>query len=211
MPGYVDVGDMKAYLRQPISNDEDVILGELISIAKDHIDSWCGRHFNVVTQTRYFDQDAVDMLILDERYHEMMVYTAPRLSLDDDLIAVSGLTNGDGTTIVSSNYRLMPRNSTPKQEIILLNGLAWAFTNIWSEIAVTGTWGYGSTVPDSVALASRLLVSKWFRYRNVGWIDEFGNVPSGDESRHPARLAGTRAMPVEVLDLLSPFKKIAGY
>ncbi len=70
----------------------------------------------------------------------------PPLRLDEDLLAVSELLNGDGKEIDSADYVLEPANSYPKNRIRLRGTAAayWVGGDNGNEqaICVTGLWGY---------------------------------------------------------------------
>lgn len=65
------------------------------------------------------------------------------LKLREDLLEVTSITNGDGSTI-ASGYNLRPDNSYPKDTIELIsNGSAyWRLIYREDRIAVPGIWGY---------------------------------------------------------------------
>ena len=62
----------------------------------------------------------------------------------DDLLAVTTLTNSNGTTIDAANYNLRPRNIYPRDTIELTaqSGAYWDFPYVDSSVLVNGTWGY---------------------------------------------------------------------
>lgn len=62
----------------------------------------------------------------------------------DDLLAVTTLTNGDGSVLGASTYSLRPYNVYPKATIALeqSSGAFWSFPYTDSRITLAGTWGY---------------------------------------------------------------------
>lgn len=207
---YVYLDDMKAYLNIREGDDnKDVLLAEMLGTAQNHVDEWCHRTFEPYTQVRYYDRTSVDLMIRDETEHDVILYSMPCLYLDEDIVSVATLTNGDGTVVSPSNYRLWPRNENPKSQIRLINGINWAFASIDAEIAVDGTWGYAPEPPENIKMAVKLLVARWFRLRNANWIDEIGTIPSSQDNDSQWANAYTRAMPRDVMDLLAPYKKQA--
>lgn len=71
--------------------------------------------------------------------------TARTLDLGEDVLAVGTLTNGDGTVIAASSFRLTPTNSDPKWRIELLPSAAvtWTHETDWQDaISVSGIYGY---------------------------------------------------------------------
>lgn len=119
--------------------DEGVI-EDMIEQASRMIDSVCGRHFYSYTQTRNFDTPA-------ER----------ELYVDEDLLTVTTLTNGNDVALASTEYQLLPMNRYPKNCIRLKVSSAYGWEldssgNHEGVIDVAGTWGYvnrASTDPES--------------------------------------------------------------
>jgi len=67
------------------------------------------------------------------------------LYLDDDLLEITTLTNGDATTITGSAYALYPANVYPKNEIALKgsSGLTFTYSTDWEQaISIAGWWGH---------------------------------------------------------------------
>lgn len=106
--------------------DDDLLLG-LLGAASRLIERHTGRVFYPRRQVRALD------------------YTGPAvLLLDDDLLDLHGLTNGDGTLIALDAVRALPANDAVKSGLALDRARA-AFTTLddpQAAIAVDGTWGY---------------------------------------------------------------------
>lgn len=141
---YADLDDLKTYLKISGTSD-DLILDDALHAAQEAIEAYCNRRFEAVTATRYYTAADVH---------------GGRLWLDDDLLTVTTLLNGDGNTLTSSYYRLHPRNSGPYHAIGLLNTAYWYFDQD-GEIAVTGTWGYTET-PDYLIKEATLWLASYF-------------------------------------------------
>lgn len=93
-------------------------------------------------------------------------YEGQVLLLGDDCLTVTAVVNGDGLTVASGNYTLLPRNSTPKYAIELHTGHSWATT---ADISVTGTWGYSATAGADVQRAVyRLAYFYWQKRLSTG-------------------------------------------
>ena len=87
--------------------------------ATAYIESQTKRVFTATTATKYFDKHAQDL-------------GKPRLLLTSDLLTVTALVNGDGTTISVSNYYAHPRNGGTRKyaiEITSASSLAWVFND----------------------------------------------------------------------------------
>ncbi len=127
------------------SDVDDGVISEMIAQASKVIENLTGRTFYARTETHYYDTPALQDLIIH----------------DDDLLSVTSLTNGDGSTIASSSYVLLPQNTNPKYGIRLKSGLA-----LWNEstygpqgaITVTGTWGYAATTPVDIEKACQEII-----------------------------------------------------
>lgn len=119
---------------QDISVDviDDDLITRLLEDASRYIDDSTNRTFYPRVETRYYD--------------------TPRgleLDLDDDLLEVISLTNGDDNTISSSYYRLLPANKPPYSQIkikdVSVSAVQWEWgTSGDAEgvIEVAGVWGY---------------------------------------------------------------------
>lgn len=85
------------------------------------------------------------------------------LEMDEDLLAVSSMTDGSGATLASDAYRLIPLNAKPHRYIRLGVNYTWGFTRdiATSTVSVTGAWGMARRYPAcfedvGVTLASPL-------------------------------------------------------
>lgn len=121
---------------------DDVFVERLLERCSREFDGDTGHWFYAHQQTRSYD-----------------VPRGRALELDAPLLAISALTNGDGTNIVSSEYRTYPLNGPHYSEIRLtkVSGVQWLMNNDGDDegvITVAGTWGYvdrTATDPESVA------------------------------------------------------------
>ncbi|MBZ0310601.1 MAG: phage gp6-like head-tail connector protein, partial [Anaerolineae bacterium] len=130
-----------------VGTTDDAFLTALITRASRAIDTHCGRFFVGEAQTRYFDAIAdIDGQIL---------------LLDEDLLSVTELTNGDGDVIASSDYVLLPSNHSPHYAIRLKASGSESWTYVddpENAIVVNGTWGFSNGTPDDVEQACIRLV-----------------------------------------------------
>lgn len=121
---------------------DDVFIERLLERASREFDGDCGQWF-------YAHQDA-------------RTYDVPKgrcLELDAPLLTVTSITNGDDTTVESTEYLLYPLNGPNKYEIRLKQSSStlWQYTSggdTEGVITVRGTWGYvnrDSTDPESMA------------------------------------------------------------
>ncbi|GIV82069.1 MAG: hypothetical protein KatS3mg051_1423 [Anaerolineae bacterium] len=150
--GYCTLEEVRQYIGTDETAD-DALLSALIDRATTRIDAYCQRTFTAREETRYFDavRDVLDRLLI----------------LDDDLLSVTEITNGDGTTVPASAYVLLEANRSPKWAIQLKasSGLSWTYTDDPEQaIAVEGTWGYSTSPPDDIVHAAVRLVA-WYYHQ----------------------------------------------
>lgn len=152
--GYCTAAELKARLDIATADTvDDGALDILINAASRMIDQHTGRRFYATTETRYFN-----------------VPEGRDLWLDQDLLSVTTLTNGDGTTLANTTYKLLPLNDTPKFAIHLLPGYYWtedAAGNDFGVISIAGSWGYAATAPESVHEACLLQAARFFKRRDA--------------------------------------------
>ena len=96
---YATIQQVKQYLGISATTDDALIKG-LADRAQAVIDAYCHRTFEAGTDTTR-TLDAVDDVDGDT------------LWLDEDLCAITSVTNGDSTTVTTSQYVTEPRNDTP--------------------------------------------------------------------------------------------------
>jgi hypothetical protein len=110
------------------TNDDSIMSVMLEGISR-WIDDQTHRTFYPRIETRLFDYPDDEILFLD-----------------DDLLSLTTLTNGDSTVITSVQYVLYPKNAYPKQWVKILpsTSLTWQPTDdgdAESAISVLGWWG----------------------------------------------------------------------
>ena len=187
---YATLAIVKAYLDIPTATtSDDALLNSLIDRAQEIIDAYTGRDFEAVTATKYFTIDDVE-----GRWLHLSGY---------DLLTVTTLTNGDATATVftSDQYRLEPRNETPKWAVRLKEDYDWDFDDSDSEISIAGTWGYSATAPSDVVHACIRLVSFLYRQKDT----------SGDIDRPMVTGDGVTimpsALPKDVMSILEKYRR----
>jgi hypothetical protein len=140
--GYATLAEYKAYASIDSTDaTDDGVIEDLIESASRYIDAQTGRTFYARTETRYFS-----------------VPGSRELRFDDDLLTITTLTNGNGTTIASTEYYFLPRNVSPKYALKLKEGSSTAWypdsdSNYEYVISIAGTWGYTATRPDDISAA----------------------------------------------------------
>lgn len=166
---YPDVAAIKAWLEIPAgTTDDDAFLTQLRADVIGYIEgpAGAGRRFAVAADsTRRFDAER-DVDLSDRR----------TLYLDEDLAALTSVTNGDGLTVPLASLSTEPRNEGPFYALTIRRGNSQVWT--WNEqpedaIAVVGRWGYSITPPADIVLALKGMVAYFYRRRGS----------SGDQDR----------------------------
>ena len=125
---------------QTADTTDDAVISDILDAASRFVDSKTGRTFYPRIETRSFD-----------------IPGGRELLVDDDLLSVITLTNGDDTTIASTEYNLFPKNDSPHSGLKLKSTSSeyWQLdTNGGDEwvIDIHGEWAYHN------------------RYAHSGWV-----------------------------------------
>lgn len=157
---YATLEQVRAYIEvdDPLNDIHDELIEGFIDRAKAIIDRYTGYTFEAESDTsRTFDACAN----VDGR----------ELIFGGDMCAsITSITNGDGTTITSSQYVTEPRNVTPHYAVTLLrsSGVVWTYsTDPENAITVTGRWAYMVTPSDDIVQACIRLASWLYRQRDT--------------------------------------------
>lgn len=190
---YATLADVKQFIGGSSSTDDDLI-ETFIGRVSRWIDRKTGRWFYPKTQTRKFH--AVDNV--DHR----------ALLLDEPLLTITTLTNGDGEVITSDEYVLEPTNSSPKAVIKLLasSGVSWTYqTDPEEAISVAGTWGMVSSTPpggdfEDIRHAAAAMTAWQYMKRENPTADRLA-MPEMGVIQIPGK------MPVDVAAILGNYKR----
>lgn len=179
---------IKQYLGITTTND-DAVLQLLADQAKTKIETFCGRRFVAQSMTRTYDEAYVDLYVRGDR-----------LYLDDDVISITQITNGNGVIIDSADYVLEPVNMTPKAIIRLRGANAWI---AWPDrdIEIVGLWGYSTIPPLDVQHAYLRLIGYWYRQRDAQVYDVTAFPETG-------QLIVPKGMPPDIVQDLTPYRRI---
>jgi hypothetical protein len=189
---YLEVVELRDYIDAGLTTD-DPLLGISIGAAQRYIDSQTNRHFEAETKTRYYQREDRN------RWNSRLLDV-----LNDDLLTVATLTNGDssGTTIAAANYWLTPRNEGPPYHGVLLKtdiSDYWQWdTDYW--VSIAGTWGYSATVPDDIRWATTVLAAYAYRSRDSQVFEVTAILESG-------ALAIPQGIPATVTRILQRYKR----
>lgn len=161
---YLTVADYRTYMAAltagaPTYSDpgDTTFHQQLLDSATTFIERETRRKFSAVSATRKFGPECVS-------------FTDPQLLMvDEDLLTVTTLTNGNGTTIASNAYELWPRNGSPYFGIRVKSSSAWAFSDDDATVSVAGTWGFmASPDTDVKRVTARLAYLEQQRRTNTG-------------------------------------------
>ena len=180
--GYVTLDEAKDYMNPSgqgfsANADDDAILEKLIEGASREIDRISTRTFYARTETHYFD-----------------VPTGRILYMDDDLLTITTLTNGNGTAISSNDYGFLQPNKTPYYAVKLLDTSSVIWQNSSSGgseqvISIAGTWGWSSSTPDDIREFCLAIVKHSYK-RRTGNAEQAARVTGAGVVLTPADIPG---------------------
>lgn len=165
---YVDLEDMKAYLKLTGKDQYDDLLQDALDSATTEIDNLTNRQFNQVS-------------VATER--EFQIRSAPNLFHVDDFYSTAGLVvKIDDIELSADEYKLFPLNGVvggkpgwPYWRIKLTS--PYRFYNSCSTLKVTALWGWAA-VPTPVRQACRIMAAETFQLKDaplgVAGMDNFG-------------------------------------
>ena len=190
---YCTLAQVKLNLAIPdtTTDDDDLLSAEIIRCQAD-IDAETYRTFEAAADsTRYFDAiadvDGADLI------------------LDADLCAITSVTNGDSTTVTSSQYVTTPRNGTPYRKLSIRSdaGIAWTYSTYHEgSIAIVGKWAYSETVPADIEQMCIRLVVWRYRQRENRAGDEDRTIIAGNATILPS------TMPADIRHKLQTMRPI---
>lgn len=157
---------------------EDAMLGALINATCAWVDLYCHRPAGAFAvqadSTRYYDRSAV---------------CGQTLTLEDSVLSVTTLINGNGTPLLAGTYRLQPRNAARHYQITLRDAYAWQWLGD-NEIEITGKFGYSLAPPAPVREAALHFAGWQFKRYQAALQDATINFELG-EIRYSKRVPET--------------------
>ena len=143
MFNYVTLDSVKAHYRLPDTTVDDDKLLDYIDWSSRLIENWKGRRYDPRVQTRVFDCPQANGSGFG--VYDFALATAKTnriLRLDDDLLEVVKLLNGDSVEI--TDYVTEPANEYPKNRIALRSSEVFVPSDDGPEqaISLSGIWGY---------------------------------------------------------------------
>lgn len=191
---YATLAQVKNYLDIGADTD-DVLLSDLITRAQAAIDTYTRRRFEAATVTRYYEWGDLD----DSGFV---------LVLDDDLLSITTLTNGDssGTAIPATEYwlcnalgRRIPSGPYHAIRLKIDSTYSWEFDTDYM-VSVAGTWGYSTTAPSDIAHATIRMVGYYYAQKDAQVFDVTA-VPEAGIIQVP------QGIPRDVERVLDPYKR----
>lgn len=189
---YPTVSNVKTHLTITGSGD-DATLTNILAAVVDWVEQWTGHSFVAASaQTIKVVPDYPNLL--GRRV----------LLIGHDLRSVTSITNGDGESISSSDYTLLPLDGPPyhKIELHVDSGLRWWRGVESGYVTIVGDVGFSSDVPDDVKLAILELCGYFYRARSTG---------AGGAVRTATRqglIIEADELPGRVLELLGPYRRL---
>jgi len=195
---YTTADNVRTYLGET-SEADDPLLTTLIARAQKYIDNYCNRTFEAAADsTKYFDASYDGTGDIGGKYNRS-------LFLGGDLCQITSITNGDSTTVASTEYVTVPRNEPPWYELRLKRGsdVAWTYEDDPEDaIVVVGRWAYSVTPPvDVVQACERLTVFLYRQKDSNADVDRPRQTPEGTWLM-------PMAMPKDIAALLAPYRRI---
>lgn len=188
MTAYATVSDFRAAIGTDVNDTaDDAYITSLLDAATNVVSLYTGRSFQPQTKTLYHDTP-----------------NSRTLWLDDDLLSVTSITNGDGTVIASTEYTLRPLNDGPRYAVVLnrSSAIGWetdADGNPDGAIAIEGSWGYSTSVPAAIKQATLIIATAYYRAR-------YGNDTSGPTTITPSGIILTEgAIPKSAQTILRAY------
>ena len=186
---YATIADFKSYITEmtggvqtSFTTAENTVLQQFLDQADAEIDAYTGRSFGQGANNHTHTYTSADV-------------DGKVLYLDADLVSVVTLTNGDGTSIASTEYSLLPRNVSVSGQnaydgsywgIELKSTSSWKF-NTDGVITLVGRWGYMQGVPtDVVRCAMRIAYWYWAKRNETGSSTVLGEQTSPQTDAYPA-------------------------
>lgn len=145
MYNYITLAAVKRYIGGGIDTSDDNRLLDYIEWAARLVEWWKGRRYDPRAEIRVYDTPHPGGSMFGVYDASFMAGASNHvLRLDDDLLEVVELTNGDGSVILGADYVLEPANIHPKNRIRLRSSQIWLESDSGPEqaISLSALWGY---------------------------------------------------------------------
>lgn len=156
MANYASQSDVEGIIGRSLTASEIAALPLLLNAIDEFINDAVGAPFTIGEEptTRYYDADQSVILEIDP------------LFIDEDHGMVVSLVDADENVVRvldTSTYEARPRNESIKTYIHHRNGLKWASecSQAVANVAVTGYFGRGSTVPADIQYLAAYMAAQY--------------------------------------------------
>lgn len=137
-----------------ISGGGSSAMTDIIAAVKAWIDRYCGKTFEAASETRYYDGNGMQCMVIDS-----FVGTPTVTILTESGAEENTLTLGRDDDFITGPY-----NSTEKFELILTGlGKYGSWPHRLQAVKVTGSFGASTTVPADVQLAATRLAGQIYK------------------------------------------------
>lgn len=199
---YVSTAQLKTYMGITGTGD-DALLALCVDRAQHTIESYTNRVFESTADTTRKYTPIIDRLYSGFGFNGDLIddYT---LDTQYDLISITSITNGDGSSIPTASVVTLPINFTPSYAIRIkqASGYFWTYTGSpEASVSIVGRFGYSLTAPANIQQATLRLASQMYRQRD-GSPDLSDTIISADGST-----IVNAAMRSDVRALLNPYRR----
>lgn len=188
---YCTLAQVKGYLGSEEVGD-DALIEDLIDYSQSIIDAVTQKTFEAAADsTRYFDAVA--------NVHGRTLW------FDKPIVSITSITNGDGTTVSTSEYVKVPPNDAPYWGVTIKSdqSIYWTYDDAHENaITVVGKWAYSTTAPNAIKHACIRLAAFLYRQRDSSSDFDRPVVVEGAMTILPGDL------PRDVLRILAPYMPV---
>lgn len=148
---YTTQSKVEQYTNYDLSAISSEVANWILS-AVAFIEKYCGKTFESAAETRYFDGNAKDRILID-------AFTGVPSAVT--ILEVDGTTQQELTEGAANDYVAYPLNDTEKNELVLLpEAVVQAFRSGRRRLLVTANFGGSSSVPADIELVATKLVAR---------------------------------------------------
>ncbi|MFA5836177.1 MAG: hypothetical protein WC837_04390 [Bellilinea sp.] len=152
MFNYITLETVRRYIGGSIGTSDDDRLIDFIDWAARLVEWWKGRRYDVRLETRLYNTPTAGGSMFGVYDASLLAAASNRvLRLDEDLLEIVEIKNGDGIVLLPAEYVLEPANEYPKTRVRLRSGEIWLESDDGPEqaITLTGWWGYHDRYADA--------------------------------------------------------------
>jgi hypothetical protein len=166
------------------------LLQTCLDAAESGINAYTRRNFAGTAGTVYYN-----------RYSQNVRDNA--LWLNEDVVSLVAVTNGDTQSIPLGSVWLEPRNAGPPYRIVRFHSQYVFIWNTDSDVIISGTFGFSATAPDTIKQATLEYAAYLMRLKDTGPGDVAGTSAMGE-------VIFPKGMPESVKIKLLPYRSRSG-